>query len=104
MYQTLKALYDSFYRPQTMEKLEQEISNAHRQLISNLEKSDRRLVLQIIDAKDSIINASSLDGFICGFHLAMSLINEASFYKNGKDSSARVSHPVFQEENDLQAP
>lgn len=45
MYQTLKALYDSFYRPQTMEKLEQEISNAHRQLISNLEKSDRRLVL-----------------------------------------------------------
>ena len=104
MYQTLKALYDSFYRPQTTEKLEQEISDAHRQLISNLEKSDRRLVLQIIDAKDSIINASSLDGFICGFHLAMSLNNEASFYKNGKDSSARVSHPVFQEENDLQAP
>ena len=57
MYQTLKALYDSFYRPQTTEKLEQEISDAHRQLISNLEKSDRRLVLQTIDATDSITNA-----------------------------------------------
>jgi len=67
MYKTLKARYDCSYRPLAMEKAVQEISDAHRQLISHLDKADRKLVLQIIDAKDSIINASSLDGFICGF-------------------------------------
>ncbi len=52
MYKTLKALYDSFYKPLEMEKAVQETSDAHRQLISHLDKADRKLVLQIIDAKD----------------------------------------------------
>ncbi len=99
MYKTLKALYDSFYRPLAMEKAVQEISDAHRQLISHLDKADRKLVLQIIDAKDSIISASSLDSFICGFQLAISLINEVSLYTSGGAPIERATSPTLREED-----
>lgn len=54
MSKTLKALYDSFYTPLPMPDLEAEAKSAHRKLIERLDKQDRRLVLQIIDAQDAI--------------------------------------------------
>jgi len=49
MYKTLKALYDSFYRPLTMEKAVQEISDAHQQLIAHLDKSDNSVTSMMED-------------------------------------------------------
>lgn len=47
-----------------------------------LDKSERRLVLQIIDAKDRIAEDTSLDSFISGFALAWQLSAELNNYKN----------------------
>ena len=50
----LKDLYDCFYTPPELSAQKQEIEECHRALSGVLGKSERRLVLQIIDAKDRI--------------------------------------------------
>ena len=46
-----------------------------------LDKPERRLVLQIIDAKDQIAEDRSIDSFIAGFRLAWRLSNELNMYE-----------------------
>ena len=81
MNELLKALYDNFYEPLPETELKQEIENCHQQLIAALEKPERRLVLQIIDAKDQIAEDRSIDSFIAGFRLAWRLSNELNMYE-----------------------
>ncbi len=76
----LKALYDAFYNPLPEPDLKQEIEVCHQQLIETLDKASRRLVLQIIDAKDHITEDISIDSFIAGFTLAWQLGNEINDY------------------------
>lgn len=76
MNELLKALYDNFYEPLPETELKKEIEECHQQLIEALDKPERRLVLQIIDAKDQIVEDRSIDSFIAGFRLAWRLSNE----------------------------
>ena len=80
MNEQLKALYDSFYEPLPATRLKQEIEACHQALIAALDKPERRLVLQIIDAKDQIAEDRSIDSFIAGFRLAMRLSQELNIY------------------------
>ena len=69
----LKGLYDCFYTPPELSEQENEVEECHKALIAALEKPERKLVLRIIDAQDSIIELTSLDSFIAGFELACRL-------------------------------
>ena len=69
----LKDLYDCFYTPPELPAQKQEIEACHQALIEALDKPERRLVLQIIDAKDRIVEDTSIDSFISGFELAWKL-------------------------------
>lgn len=73
-------LYNRFYTPLPTPESEQEIETRHRQLIELLDKPERKLVLRIIDAQNLIIEKRSVDGFICGFHLAWEMANELNHY------------------------
>ena len=53
-YKLLKDLYDCFYIPPELQAQKQEIEECHQALSKVLGKLERRLVLQIIDAKDRI--------------------------------------------------
>ena len=55
-----------------------------------LGKPERRLVLQIIDAKDRIAEDTSIDSFIAGFELAWKLSIELNHYKNERSVSCRT--------------
>ena len=81
MNETLKALYDSFYKPLALAEEKQEIKDCHRQLIEKLDKPERKLVLRIIDAKDPSAELLSIDSFICGFELACKMAAELDRYK-----------------------
>lgn len=72
-YKLIKELYDCFYTPPELSAPRQEIEDCHKALIEMLEKPERRLVLQIIDAKDRIAEDTSIDSFISGFELAWQL-------------------------------
>lgn len=82
----LKALYDNFYERPSATKLKAEIERCHQELIEKLDKPERRLVLQIIDCKDQIAEALSIDSFICGFRLAWKLSQELNMYDKGRSA------------------
>ena len=62
-YELLKALYDCFYTPPELTPPKQEAEECHQALIEVLGKTERRLVLQIIDAKDRIAEDMHETGF-----------------------------------------
>ena len=76
MNELLKALYDCFYNAPEFLAQKQEVEECHQTLINVLDKPERRLVLQIIDAKDRIVEETSIDSFISGFELAWRLSAE----------------------------
>ena len=69
----LKELYDHFYVRPELDEQENEVEECHKALIEALAKPERKLVLQIIDAQDSIREQTSLDSFTAGFELAWRL-------------------------------
>ena len=48
------------------------------------------MILQIIDAKDRIVEDTSIDSFISGFELAWQLSMELNNYKNERLASCRT--------------
>ena len=86
----LKELYDCFYVPPELPAQKQEIEECHQALIEALEKPERRLVLQIIDAKDRIVEDTSIDSFISGFELAWKLSMELNNCENERLVSCRT--------------
>ena len=90
MNETLKSLHDRFYTPLPLAEYEQEVETCHHQLIERLEKPERKLVLRIIDAQDSIREQTSLDSFIAGFELAWRLSAELHNDENKRSFSCRT--------------
>ena len=87
MNKLLKDLYDCFYIPPELPAQKREIEGCHQALIEVLDKPERRLVLQIIDAKDRIVEDTSIDSFISGFELAWQLSTELNQYEKERSVS-----------------
>ncbi|MFR6181389.1 MAG: DUF6809 family protein, partial [Flavonifractor plautii] len=85
--------YDKFHTPLPMAEAAQKAESCHQELIKRLDKSELRLVLRIIDAKDKIAEAQSLDSFLCGFHLAWRLSQELEHYMNDRPVPEVPSDP-----------
>ena len=92
----LKLLYDRFYIALPMAEAEQEIETCHQQLIERLEKTERKLVLRIIDAQNLIAEERSVDSFLCGFQLAWELAYELNHFEMKR-------HPSPVEETEMDA-
>ena len=86
----LKELYDHFYIRPELDEQENEVEECHKALIAALEKPERKLVLRIIDAQDSIREQTSLDSFIAGFELAWRLSAEVHNDENERSFSYRT--------------
>lgn len=95
----LEDLYDSFYIPPEFPAPKQEIEDCHQVLIERLEKPERKLVLQIIDAKDRIVEDTSIDSFIAGFELAWELSVELNdkYRTNGGNKPLRYLFSTLNE-------
>ena len=87
MNKLLKDLYDCFYIPPELSAQKQEVEECHQALVDVLEKPERRLVLQIIDDKDRIVEDTSIDSFISGFELAWRLFAELNQYEKERSFS-----------------
>lgn len=80
----LDELYRQFYHLSPQADLQQNIEDAHRQLIDRLEKPERKLVLRIIDTKDMIAGIRAQETFNCGFWLAWRLLTQLHEYDSGR--------------------
>ena len=98
----LRALYNCFYTRPRFDEQENEVEECHKALIEALAKPERKLVLRIIDAQDSIIELTSLDSFIAGFELAWRLSIELQNDENERSFSCRArrtgAHCVWEDE------
>ena len=90
-YKLLKDLYDCFCTPPELQAQKQEIEECRQALSKVLGKLERRLVLQIIDAKDRIAEETSIDSFIAGFELAWKLSVELNHYENERSVSCQTA-------------
>ena len=90
-YKLLKDLYNCVYIPPEFPIWKQKIEECHQALSEVLGKPERRLVLQIIDAKDRIAEDTSVDSFIAGFELAWKLSIELNHYENERSVSYRTA-------------
>lgn len=86
----LKELYDYFYVRPELDEQENEVEECHKALIAALEKTERKLVLRIIDAQDYITEQTSIDSFIAGFELAWRLSIELQNDENERSFSCRA--------------
>ena len=86
----LEELYNCFYVRPKFDELEREVEECHKALIAALAKPERKLVLGIIDAQDSIREQTSLDSFIAGFELAWRLSAELHNEENERPFSWRT--------------
>lgn len=93
MDELLKALYDNHYNPLPLSELKREVEDCHKKLIEVLDKPERKLVLQIIDAKDQIAETTSIDCFIAGFQLACKLSYELNHRE--KTHSLLMKRPII---------
>ena len=98
----LKELYDCFYTEPDMSDQRKIVEENHRTLSETLEKQQLRQVLNIIDAKDRMCEALSIDSFIVGFELAWQISIELSQQKTQRTALRKIelerhAHLVFQE-------
>ena len=75
----LKTLYDTFYKPPNMTETLSEIKSIHQQLVEQLDKPARRLVLKLVGDEEKVADDLSLDSFIAGFQLAWQLSAEVNY-------------------------
>lgn len=80
----LEELHDSYnnFTPDHTAQVEED--KAHQALIRSLEKTERKLVLRIIDNKDLIAGARARESFECGFWLAWRLCTQLNMIDNGR--------------------
>lgn len=83
----LEKLYDIFYTPPDFPLQSREAEEGRKALGEVVDKQMNRMVIKIIDAKDSIIEKISVDSFIAGFELAWQLAAEVHHDESERFSS-----------------
>ena len=95
MNDTLKQLYNRFYTPLPM-RLSRKLKIVTSKLIERLEKTERKLVLRIMDNQSLIAEGRSMDSFFCRFKLAWELAYELNHFETDR-------HPFPAEEAERDA-
>ncbi len=82
MPQRLDDLYHEFFTPLELPELKSSIEDNHKILIDHLSKTDRKVVLRIIDALEMICNYQTKTSFMQGFKLGFELTTELQNYSS----------------------
>lgn len=81
MYDTLRELHRKFWKELPIPKLERQYDEAFRELMRRLEKSERKLVLWLLDTRGLLAENAAFDSFACGLRLALGLTTELQYYE-----------------------
>ena len=72
----LNELYHHFYWPLELPELEKEVEECREKLAETLDKPERKVLLQLMDAQDAVADELSADSFACGLKLGLCLSKE----------------------------
>lgn len=88
------ALHQRFFRKPACTEQHQEIETARQELQAQLDKSERRLLLRILDAESMMREEVSLASFTAGFKLAAGIAKELEadgIYSFDEEETERLS-------------
>lgn len=88
MYDTLWELHRKFWKELPIPKLERQYDEAFRELMRRLEKSERKLVLWLLDTRGLLAENAAFDSFACGFRLTLELTTESQQHKKERSEEA----------------
>lgn len=88
MYEALKDLHRKFYKRAFISELKCDYDDAFQQLMPQLSKPERELVLKVVDTKGLMMERAELDSFACGLRLALGLTTELQHYEEERSEEA----------------
>ena len=94
MYDYMKALQRQFETDSRLiQDLNNEVDRTHKELSAQLAKEDRKLLLQLVDLEDNLLEVATLHSFICGYRLACGIHSEIAsepMYSFAKEEEERA--------------
>ncbi len=100
MYDYMKALQKRFDR-QSHPELDEQIKRAQEELRRNMDATERKKLLRLLDAQNTLLVESELMSFTAGFKLAWGMAKELEadgLYSFEKEEEEHICHPAEQED------
>ena len=76
----MKALHARFCREPELQKVQEELEQAYREIKARLGQQDQETLLQLADLENELREEASLTSFIAGFQLGMGIAGELEPY------------------------
>ena len=101
MYDYMKALHTRFCREPELQKVQEELEQAYREIKAGLGQQDQETLLQLADLENELREETSLTSFIVGFQLGMGLAGEMERYcfedeeEKRATERAKAGHPYI---------
>ena len=100
MYDYMKALQKCFDH-QSHPELDTQIKSAHEELRRDMDAVERKKLLRLLDAQNTLLVESKLMSFTAGFKLAWGMVKELEadgLYSFEREEEERICHPAEQED------
>ena len=90
MYDYMKALHARFCREPELQKVQEELEQAYREIKARLGQQDQETLLQLADLENELRAETSLTSFIAGFQLGMGIAGELEPYSFEDEDERRA--------------
>ena len=100
MYDYMKALQKRFARQEHSE-LDKQVEYAQEELRRDMDATERKKLLRLLDAQNTLLAESTLMSFTAGFKLAWGMAKELEadgLYSFEKEEEDHICHPAEQED------
>ena len=100
MYDYMKALQKRFDR-QVHSELDAQVEYAQEELRRDIDATERKILLRLLDAQNTLLAESTLMSFTAGFKLAWGMAKELEadgLYSFEKEEEDHICHPAEQED------
>ena len=100
MYDYMKALQKRFDRQEHSE-LDKQVEYAQEELRRDMDATERKKLLRLLDAQNTLLAESTLMSFTAGFKLAWGMAKELEadgLYSFEKEEKDHICHPAEQED------
>ena len=100
MYDYMKALQKRFDRQEHSE-LDKQVEYAQEELRRDMDATERKKLLRLLDAQNTLLAESTLMSFTAGFKLAWGMAKELEadgLYSFEKEAEDHICHPAEQED------
>ena len=101
MHDYMKALHARFCREPELQKVQEELEQAYREIKARLGQQDQETLLQLADLENELREETSLTSFVAGFQLGMGLAGEKERYcfegeeERRATERAKAGHPYI---------